>query len=262
MTKLALIMIHFGKHSVTKHAFTSLKKKLGDHSLILINNTPDDISNLVRIIPGTQLINNQENFGFARAVNQGITLALADEAVTHVMLINNDLQLTYGTLQELLQTYIKHPSAGIVSPVLKHSGSLYDWGGKYNRFTALVKHTNWENRPKTILSVDHVAGAAMLISRALVDSIGLFDERFFLYYEDLDYCMRAKKAGFTSHINPQIVAEHAVSAGSNAFRRTLYQWSSHIKFVMKYLPTRALPTAILTDIIFYPLIALKSLLLR
>jgi len=262
MTKITIIMIHYGKHSVTKRALESLKKKIGDHNFILINNMPDDISKLVKIIPNTQLIDNRENLGFARAVNQGITLAFADKTVTHIMLLNNDLEITYGTFTQLLQTYTKHKSAGIVTPVLNHSGNQYDWGGKYSRLTALVKHTNWENKPKTILSVDHVAGAAMLISRTLVNKIGLFDERFFLYYEDLDFCLRTQEAGFTIHINPQVVAKHALSAGTTSLKRTIYQWKSHILFVAKYLPKQALPTAILTDIIFYPLITLKSLLVR
>ncbi len=259
MSKIAVIIIHYGKLETTKNCLTSLKNKIADNQLILINNTPDQINDLTKIIPNTKLIKNKENLGFAKAVNQGITLALSDPTITHVCLMNNDLELTFGTFKELLQTYSKSKMAGIVSPVLHHAGG-YDWGGKYRPLTALVKHTNWENKPKTTLQVDHVAGAAMLISRELIDKIGMFDERFFLYYEDLDYCLRAKAAGYTIHINPSVVAEHAVSAGTSSLKRTLHQWKSHIFFVAKYLPKRALPTAILTDLLFYPLITLKSMI--
>lgn len=266
MSKIALIILHYGSLEVTRECLLSLKQKLGEHQLILVNNTTQNVSTLLKIIPGTQLIDNQANLGFAKAVNQGLTLALANNSITHFLLLNNDLVLTYGTLDELLRTFAKSPRAGIVSPVLHHgvptSSGKYDWGGKFNRFTGLVKHTNWDNKPKTVLSVDHVAGAAMLFSRELVDKIGILDERFFLYYEDLDYCLRAKAANYLIHINPQVVAEHAVSKGTNVFRRTLYQWHSHILFVAKHLPSTVFPTAFLTDLIFYPLITLKSLFVR
>lgn len=254
---IAAIIIHYGKKSTTTDSLTKLRDKLAGIQLILINNTPEDISDLVKAIPNTQLIDNRQNVGFAKAVNQGITLALADPSVSHVLLLNNDLHLSFGSIRELVRTFGKYSTAGIVSPILHHSGG-FDWGGKFSRLTGLVRHTNWPNPPKTILSVNHTAGAAMLISRALIDKIGQLDERFFLYYEDLDYCLRTLNAGFTIHINPAVVAEHSVSAGSNLFRRTLHQWRSHILFVTKHLPTKVWPTAILTDLIFYPLLVLKS----
>lgn len=265
MTKIAIIVIHYGSIERTTDCLTKLKTKIGSHQLILINNTDADLAKLAKIIPGTKLIDNKINVGFAKAVNQGITLGLIDKSITHIMLLNNDLYISAGTLQELLLTFVKHSTAGIVSPILHHSGGpvsagKYDWGGKYNKWTGMVKHVNWENKSKTILSVQHVAGAAMLISRDLVGKIGNFDERFFLYYEDLDFCLRAREAGFTIHINPMIVGEHATSAGSNLVSRTIHQWRSHILFLLKYLPVKAYPTAILWDSIFYPLALLKAII--
>jgi len=250
--KIAVIMIHYGSIATTKQCLALLAKKIEDHHLILINNTTDDISNLAKIIKNTKLINNSANLGFAKAVNQGILLAQKDKSVTHYFLMNNDLSISFGSFAQLLLTYTKHPTCGIVSPVLHHSNS-YDWGGKYNKWTGMVKHKNWENKPKTIQTVDHVAGAAMLISKAVVDKIGMLDPRFFLYFEDLDYCLCAKQAGYSIHINPDIVAEHAVSASSNLFSRTRYQWASHIKFVSKHLLKLVYPTAYLYDIFIYPL---------
>jgi GT2 family glycosyltransferase len=261
MKKITIIIIHYGSQKNTIEALNSLKNKISKNQLILINNTSEDISNLVKIIPHTKLINNLKNLGFAQAVNQGITLGLTDNKITHFLLLNNDLQLSQGTLDQLLLTFDKHSDTGIVSPALKHSGG-YDWGGKYSALTGMVKHLNWPNRPKTILSVDHIAGAAMLISRQLVAQIGLFDERFFLYYEDLDYCLRAKRAGYSIRINPAVVASHKTSSGTNSFQRTLYQWKSHVKFVTKYLPRTVLPTAYFIDLVLYPLFALKSSLTK
>lgn len=258
--KLAVIVIHYGQLNTTKTCLTNLKKKIGAHQLILVNNSLDNIDPLSQIIPGTKLINNKANLGFARAVNQGLSLAMENHHLGGFVLLNNDVQLTYGSFENLANTFLTKPSAGIVSPVLYHHG-LYDWGGKFNKWWGTVKHKNFAQKPKTILSVDHVAGAAMLIKRVVVEQIGLFDERFFLYYEDLDYCLRAHGAGFTIHINPEIVAEHAVSASSTPTTRVFSQWRSHIQFFFKYFPKKVYPTAILTDILFYPFIFFKTLLL-
>lgn len=259
---IAIVMIHFGDVEVTRRNLTELRRKIGDNRLILLNNTAQDVRNLAGIIPRTSYIDNKTNIGFSRAVNKGITEAMKDKKIEAVLLMNNDLSLAFGSFAALVKTFNEKKYAGIVSPVLHHGGTLYDWGGKYNRWTGMVKHRNFEQKPKTVLHVDHVAGAAMLIRREVIEKIGLLDERFFLYYEDLDYCLRASRAGFTIHINPEAVAEHAVSAGSNAWKRTLYQWRSHIAFVIKHIPVSVYPTAFIIDFIFYPLVLIKAMLVR
>lgn len=264
--KLAVIILHFGKIETTKNCLTKLKDKIGSHSLILINNSLDDIGSLTKIIKNTKLIDNRNNVGFAKGVNQGITLALKDSSIEAIFLMNNDLELAFGGFKQLELVFNKVASAGIVSPILHHAGGtaspsgVYDWGGKYSKWSGMVRHKNWTNKPKTIQSVEHVAGAAMLIKRSLIKKIGLFDERFFLYFEDLDYCLRALAEPYTIHITPEVVAEHQVSAGSTSYLRTRYQWSSHFKFVTKHLFRLAYPTAYLYDLIFYPLILLKIII--
>lgn len=257
--KIAIIILHYGKFETTKNCLYDLSKKIGDNQIILINNTQGDISKLVKINACTKLINNPRNLGFAAAVNQGLTLALKDKSITHFFLMNNDLTLFSGSFNQLLLTYSKFPHCGIVSPVLHHN-NLYDWGGKYSKWSGMVKHKNWENKPKTIQTVQHVAGAAMLISRDLLEKIGLLDERFFLYFEDLDFCLRALSAGYTVHINPEVIAEHEVSAGSSLLARTKYQWVSHLKFVNKHLFKLVYPTAYFYDLFIYPIWFLRSII--
>lgn len=257
--KIAVIILHYGKVETTKNCLRELSKKIGDNKVVLINNTTDDISSLSKIIPGTVLINNKKNLGFAAGVNVGIKLAMKDSAVTHIFLMNNDLSISSGSFNQLVLTFNKFGKAGIVSPILHHPLG-YDWGGKFNKWTGMVKHKNWINKPKTTQSVQHVAGAAMMISREVIDKVGMFDERFFLYFEDLDFCLRATSASFTIHINPDVIADHAVSTGSSALGRTKFQWRSHLQFISKHLFKLAYPTAYLYDLIFYPLVLLKLML--
>lgn len=259
--KIAVIILHYGKLATTKNCLHDLSKKIGDNQVIIINNTQEDCKDLIRIIPGTKLINNPQNLGFAAGVNQGITLALKDKNITHFFLMNNDLSISTGSFNQLLLTFNRFERAGLVSPVLHHAGG-YDWGGRYNKWTGMVKHKNWENKPKTTQTVEHVAGATMLISREVIEKIDMFDERFFLYFEDLDFCLRATQAGFTIHINPDVIAEHAVSSGSSALGRTKYQWQSHLRFISKHLFKLAYPTAYIYDMLFYPLVMFKLAIKR
>lgn len=255
--RLGLIIIHYGKQATTQACLQALRPKIGSHRLILINNTAEDIPSLAKIIPTTYLIENKKNIGFAKAVNQGLKYAMSQPDLDAFFLLNNDLGFLSGSIDSLLKLFRTKPTAGILSPVLKHGHGVFDWGGRYQRWTASVKHRNYELVPKMVLQVDHIAGAAMLIHRRVVEKIGYFDERFFLYFEDLDYCLRTLAAGFTIHISPDLVLTHSVSAGSRALRRTLYQWHSHLQFVSKHLFKYSYPTAYLYSLVFYPLVILK-----
>lgn len=256
----AAIILHYGKVETTRSCLKNLKKKIKNNPLIIINNTRDDISKLARIIPTTKIINNDSNLGFARGVNQGITLALSMKDVDSILLLNNDLEISFGSIEMLKKTLNTKKSAGIVSPILRHSENMYDWGGKFNKWIGNVKHQNFEQKPKRVIDVDSVAGAAMLIKRELIEKIGMFDEQFFLYFEDLDFCLRCKNAGYKIYIDPEIVATHEISKSSTAMSRTVNQWKSHILFIVKYMFRGVYPTALIYDVLFYPLILIKLLL--
>ena len=259
--KIAVIILHFGLVETTRLCLENLRSKIKDHKLILVNNSEDDITQLTKIIKNTVLIDNHKNLGFAKGVNLALTKGLKDKEIGAFFLLNNDAHLTYGSLSQLTLVLNKIPSAGIVTPILHHRAG-YDWGGKLSNWTGLVKHKNWDNKPKTIQPAQHVAAAAMLIRRKLIDKIGLFDERFFLYCEDLDFCLRAYDALFTVHITPGVEVEHAVSEGSSLPVRTKYQWISHLRFVNKYVLKHVFPTAYLTTLFIYPLYLIKSYVSR
>ena len=260
-TTTTVIILHYGDPEITKNSLTHLAPKLTQYPLIIVNNTTQDISSFKKIIPKLKIINNHQNLGFAKGVNRGIKLALRNSQTDSILLLNNDLTLTFGNISHLRKTLFYQSNIGLVAPVLHHSGNLYDWGGRYNPWLAMVKHQNFKQKPKRPIKVDHVAGAAMLIRRQVLEEVGLFDERFFLYYEDLDFCLRLKKAGYQIIIDPEVVAEHQISASSSPLGRTFYQWHSHLKFIFKHLLSfQVYPTALIYDLIFYPVVTLKLLI--
>jgi len=182
------------------------------------------------------LIINKSNLGFSKAVNQGIRLAIKDQP-THFLLLNPDIRFTKKDLETFVQS-----EGDIVSPVLKfkrEGKDVFDYGGKINWFFGRPWHIEKDfhttaNPPE----IDYVSGAAMLIKREVVDKIGLLDERFFMYFEDADFCVRAKKAGFKISVNPNTVFEHDIQEHKKVFnpKKSEYVLSSNWKFIQKWIP--------------------------
>ncbi len=253
-------MLHYGDLEITKDSLRLLAKKISSYPLIIVNNTNDDISSLEKLHPNLKFINNHQNLGFAKGVNLGIKAVLNNSSIDSILLLNNDLTISFGNLSHLRKTLFYKSDIGLVAPILHHSKEFYDWGGSYNPWLARVKHQNFKQKPKRPLHVDHVAAAALLIKKEVFKKIGLFDERFFLYFEDLDFCLRARQANYQIIIDPEVVVNHQLSASSTPLKRTLYQWQSHLKFVFKHFPSKAYPTALIYDLIFYPLVISKLVL--
>jgi len=117
--------------------------------------------------------------------------------------------------KDFLSPLLENP-ADIVGPVIKFRRQerwIYDFGGKINWWLGRNKHIeNYELRI-TNYELDYVSGCAMLVWRRVFEKIGLFDERYFLYFEDADFCLRAKKAGFKIAVEPKSTIIHHLKEG-------------------------------------------------
>lgn len=259
--QIAIVMLHYGAEGTTQAALKSLSSRALSHPLFLINNTASDLSHLAKLYPHTKLIDNHQNLGFAHGVNQGINLALAQGAEA-VLLLNNDITIKQGNLTQLANVLKSDPMVGAVAPLLVHPKG-YDWGAsRISRWSGLVRHRNWPNPPKTNLVVSHASFAAILLSSHAIKKIGLLNEKYFMYYEDLDYSLRLALANYKIVINPQVEVMHNTSSSSSLPTRLLYQWRSHLTFVTQHIFSYIYPTAYLYDLVYYPLIILKSLLFK
>jgi len=165
--------------------------------------------------------NSKTNLGFAGGVNVGIKEALKNGAEA-VLLLNQDTKVEKDFLSPLLEN-----QADIVGPVIKFKRRgewVYDFGGRINWWLGENKHWEIQN-PKSkiqnkfkiknskIKDIDYISGCAMMIRRGVFEKIGLFDERYFLYFEDADFCLRAKKAGFKIAIEPNSIIVHYLKEG-------------------------------------------------
>ena len=136
---------------------------------------------------------NEKNLGFAAACNQGIKESLARQKDSFVWLLNNDTQPDTRALEKLLDKALE-TGAGITGSLIrKPNGSFSGGVGFIHSFFASVR------RPRTPeeTSFNYVEGSSFLISPRCISQVGLLSEDFFLYFEETDYCVRARKKGFS-----------------------------------------------------------------
>lgn len=194
--------------------------------IVVDNGSTDRSVEMVKSLPITNhqspvtlhLITNKKNLGFAKAVNQGIKQAEGEV----ILLLNSDTKIKTGTVEKLLEfeeevrpaiigARLLNPDSTVQSsvfrlPTIKRAILEY-WFGKKEAFS------KYAPKEGELVEVEAVSGGAMLISKEIIDKIGMLDERYFMYFEDLDYCRRARRAGFKIYYLPsaEIVHEHGAS---------------------------------------------------
>lgn len=160
--------------------------------------------------PNVNLIINKENVGFARANNQ----AISGSKGRYVLLLNSDTVVLNNTLYEMVKFMDEHPDAGIggcklLNPDYTLQLSCHRYPSPSNIFSIIllliIKGNGVMRKFKynRIKEVDSVSGACLIIRRGTIAEIGLLDERFFLYAEESDWCLRAKRKGWKVYFIPQ-----------------------------------------------------------
>jgi GT2 family glycosyltransferase len=193
-----------------------LRGNPGTEVVVVDNGSTDGSSVLLRDKhPELTVIESPRNLGYVKGVNTGVRMAL-DRGATHVLLINNDAVAHPGMVNELLGLLERKPSAGIAGPKIFYYGTDVMWfnGGHFNDLLGFSTHPLMDRRDDgedVEREVHYVTGCAMMVRSEVFRDIGIFDEDFDIYAEDLDLCLRAKEKGYSSWLVPKATAEHKVS---------------------------------------------------
>lgn len=171
--------------------------------IVLDNNSTDGSSEAIATqFPEVQIIHLEENRGYAGNNNVGITAAVGQGA-DWVFVLNEDTILAPDCLSQMIDAAQSHERVGVVGPMVYHHDEpqvIQSAGGSLDRYW--VSHHIGENEPdhrqyQTPRSVDWISGCAILVHRAVVEEVGALDERFFYYWEETEWCLRAARAGWT-----------------------------------------------------------------
>ncbi len=197
--------------------------------VVVDNGSTDGSAEAIRgRFPRVTVIRNERNLGFAHACNQGLAYVFARGA-GFALLLNNDTLIASDLLFRLVGVAQSHPHAGIFGPKICYADRPnVPWftgirfrGQIYFVRTASPKYQVQSDVPTT---VDFISGCGMLIRRSVYDRIGGLSEDYFMYYEDLDFCLRAKRAGFDIMYVPDALMWHVLSVSSGGKDSPLKQY--------------------------------------
>lgn len=125
-----------------------------------------------------------------------------------------------------------------------------------------LRSNNKISEDKNLVERDFVSGCCMLIKKEVFEKIGFLNEKYFLYLEDVEFCVRAKKAGFTILLNPNSCIFHFGSSSTSELKKILYSLRNSLKFTWDFVPFKFKPIAFIYSLIFYPAIFTKWQLSR
>jgi GT2 family glycosyltransferase len=192
---------------------------------VVDNGSTDGSPDLIRAqFPQVTLIENGRNLGFAAGNNVAIEPAVRAGA-DYVMLLNNDTELAPDMLSRLVAVAERDPKVGIVGPkilyydqpdVIWSAGGTIDAYGQPGHLGADQPDDDPSDQPR---EADYVTGCAILVKRAVVEAIGGLDERFFIYFEETEWCARARRAGFRILYVPSARMWHKVKPDARGYSR-------------------------------------------
>jgi hypothetical protein len=217
---LSIIIVSYNTARVLRGCLASLlaaAPALPLEVLVIDNASTDGSAAMVaRDFPTVRLLPNSTNVGFARACNQGI----AASSAPLLLLLNPDTFIPPGALAGLLGFVRAYPDAGACSPLLltpDGSAQAFAFGGdptpayllRRGLLRLLLGRSLHPWRLSYVRAVDWVSGACLLVRRAAIEQAGLLDEQFFLYFEDVDWCLRIRRQGWRVYYVPQVAIIHA-----------------------------------------------------
>lgn len=213
--RLTIITINYNSSENTIKLLEALKNQTSkDFEIIVVDNNSNDVGKLMDYkTPETNIIyiKNDRNLGFSGGNNVGIKKAL-ENGSNWVLLLNNDT-MPESHLIEHLKANLEGQE-GIFGLALDE-GSGVACSGQIQWLKSTLIHITTLNVVMT-KSVDkfYAIGGAMLIQKNVFDKIGLLDENYFLYFEDADFCQRARREGISVSFLPKIIISHSVSSST------------------------------------------------
>ena len=241
---VSIVTVNFNQPLVTQALLLSLKEvnTYTDIEIIVVDNGSkiNPVPEWKVTYPGITFIRSDRNTGFAGGNNLGIQHAKGD----YLFLINNDTEVTAMLIQQLCDTLSSNPKIGMVSPKIHyydHPGMLQYAGytnmNYYMARNACIGQFEEDNGQYDLLSgpTGYAHGAAMMVKREAMDKAGLMPENYFLYYEELDWCERIKKAGYEIHTNLNALIYHkeSVSVGKKSALKEYFMNRNRILFIRK-----------------------------
>lgn len=226
--KVSIIILSYNTRVLLERCLSSLhtaQTARDTWEIIVVDNASgdDSVAAIKKGFPRVHVIENKKNLGFAAGNNIGIKKAKGNI----ILLLNSDTEVSLGTIQEAVRFLLHHPKAGVVTcklirpdgsiDIACHRGFPTPWAA-LSYFSGLEKifptstffggyHLGYKDYSEPH-EIDSPSGAFFMVKKEVIDKVGLLDERFFMYGEDLDWAYRIKKAGWSIIFYPYVWVLH------------------------------------------------------
>jgi GT2 family glycosyltransferase len=265
MTKVAIVTVNYNTAADTVSLLESIEKLTTKDlaiEVIIVDNGSKDIFTLPEKAKKetTTLIRSEENTGFSGGFNIGMKEALGKGA-DYILIVNNDTLMHPDMVHNLLSVLTSKPEIGLTTPKIYFSkghefhkdrykkedlgrvfwfaGGYMDWNNvqSIHRGVDEVDHGQYDTTEK----IEFASGCCMMFKREVLETVGLLDNRYFLYYEDADLNQRISRAGYEIYYVPSAVLTHVNAASSGGAGNVLQDYfitRNRMLFGMTYAPLR------------------------
>ncbi|RJO60139.1 glycosyltransferase family 2 protein [candidate division WS5 bacterium] len=253
--KVSIIILHLKNIHCLIDSILSLNKiSYENFDIFIVHNGPkskileENLASISQRI--TEVINTGENVGFAMGNNIGIKQALR-KGGEYILLLNDDTVVSADFLDILLDAGENKPDAGMLGSKIYYFDEprrIWFAGAYVDSGTCMITTPGSdqidEEESFEPIESDYITGCALLIKRQTIEQIGLLDERFFLYWEDVDWGLRAQKAGYKNLVIPGAHIWHKVSTstgGMDSVLRVYHKTRSHLLMARIHVPKMLIP---------------------
>lgn len=238
---ISIIIVNYNGKKWLKKSLNSLcLQTYKNFEIIFVDNASTDgsIEFIKNNYPKVKIVQNKKNFGFAGGNNIGLKKAKRE----YIFLLNNDTVVDKYCIENLLKAFKKIPNLASVQPkiLLMDDNDKIDECGAYWTDSTTLYHYGYHknasfnqyNKPMPFFSN---MGAAMLIKKDLIDKIGLFDDDFWCYYEETDFCHRVWLVGYECWYYPKAVVYHAKGGTSTKFDNSVIQFHNFKNKLLSFI---------------------------
>lgn len=250
--KVGIVILHYGSLANTIECLQSVfALDYPFFETIVVDNSlhPTDGTTLRELFPGTTLLSMPENLGYAEGNNQGIAYAIGHDCA-YVLLLNNDTVIAKDLLIHFVQTAQTHPNAGCLGAKIFYYDepiTLWHAGGFLHSKTLRLYHKGYKeidlaNEYNHIAEIEYACGCAIFVTKEVIETVGALSKEFFLIWEEVDWCWRIRKSGYSCLFVPQAKVWHKISRSfQEGNRGTLWHYfysRNRLVFLNHHLPKK------------------------
>lgn len=212
LPKVTIIVLNYNGRQFLNNCFSSLKRlNYSDFDVVMVDDcsTDDSVAFVAKKFPWVKILQNTKNMGACVSFNRAVKRTVAEL----IAKIDNDVKVDRNWLREMVETIESDPQVGVVgSKILNYDGkSVQEFGSSMDRMGYFMSYLGLEGETRElpkVRKVFYVSGCSMLFKKKVFEEAGMFDEKFYIYKDDLDLCWRMKLLGYKTVTNLRSVICH------------------------------------------------------